>query len=139
MFAVPAGTVALPANPAAAHPVRLATELAADVTRWQTLLRFDPAARWSTLLERSEQHEAWLLSWLPGQGTTVHDHDGAAGAFTVVAGTLTDVSRGVRRELAVGQSRVFAPDAVHRVRNEGSVPAVSIHVYRPSRPATFLP
>ena len=30
----------------------------------------------------------WLLSWLPGQGTGLHDHGGSAGAFAVVRGTL---------------------------------------------------
>ena len=34
--------------------------------------------------------QVWLLSWLPDQGTPLHDHGTSAGAFAVVRGTLTE-------------------------------------------------
>ena len=34
--------------------------------------------------------QVWLLSWLPEQGTPLHDHGTSAGAFSVVPGTLTE-------------------------------------------------
>lgn len=138
MFAVPPNTIALPDAPAAAHPARIATMVARDRSRWAHLLRYDPTERFSALVESSEHFEIWLLSWLPGQSTDLHDHDGAAGAFTVVIGELTErvVKQGrpdVVHTVAVGQSRVFGAQYAHQVRNDGIDPAVTIHVYRPHR------
>jgi predicted metal-dependent enzyme (double-stranded beta helix superfamily) len=82
----------------------------------------------------------WLLSWLPGQGTDLHDHGAASGAFAVAAGTLTERVLAappgrppveVTRSLTTGRCRVFGPRYVHQVTNTGSVPAVSVHVYAP--------
>jgi predicted metal-dependent enzyme (double-stranded beta helix superfamily) len=138
MFAVPPNTVALPGVLSAAHPARVATLVAKDRSRWAPLLRYDPAERFSALIESTADFEIWLLSWLPGQSTDLHDHDGAAGAFTVVNGELTervhkDGQPDVVHTVAVGQSRVFGPRYAHQVRNDGIDPAVSIHVYRPHR------
>ncbi|GAA1240833.1 cysteine dioxygenase family protein [Prauserella halophila] len=149
MFAVPENTVALPETAARAvkHPVRVARDYALDRDRWNTLLRYDPDERFAALIDRTDGDEVWLLSWLPGQYTGVHDHGFATGAFTVVSGTLTEtVTRrtaggqggdfgGGRaatevHTLGQGQSRVFGPGYVHEVRNEGPDPAVSVHVYR---------
>jgi predicted metal-dependent enzyme (double-stranded beta helix superfamily) len=144
MFAVPPNTVALPARRAATHPVGIAREFAADRSRWSHRLRYQHDQRWSGLLEMTDDHEVWLLSWLPGQRTALHDHGGATGAFTVVFGALTERVVGtaegsstveVLHPLAAGQSRAFGPNYVHHVSNEGPDPAVSIHVYRPSRAA----
>jgi predicted metal-dependent enzyme (double-stranded beta helix superfamily) len=143
VFAVPANTVALSAVPVAVHPARIAASVARDRHRWAHLLRYDPAERYSALIESTGEVEIWLLSWLPGQHTDLHDHAGSAGAFTVVSGVLTE--RVIRRPnptarpvevqhpVVVGQTRVFGPSYVHQVRNAGADPAVSIHVYRPER------
>ncbi|GAA4860710.1 cysteine dioxygenase [Saccharopolyspora rosea] len=138
MFAVPENTVAAPADLSLAHPVRVARELAADRTSWAHLLRYDPQQRFSELLDRTDGQEVWLLSWLPGQHTDLHDHGGATGAFTVVSGTLTERviqhrNSEVLHTVVAGQSRVFGPNYVHQVHNDGPDPAVSIHVYRPGR------
>lgn len=143
MLAVPQNTVpphAPAPGRAIAHPVRIAHEFAAHRERWAHLLRYDPEQRWVGLLERTDEHEVWLLSWLPGQRTELHDHGGATGGFTVVSGVLTEraipLNRGgieTSRALVAGQSRVFGPSYVHQVRNDGEDPAVSIHVYRPAR------
>jgi predicted metal-dependent enzyme (double-stranded beta helix superfamily) len=142
MFAVPPNTVALSAAPAAAHPALVARRLAAAPDRWLPLLEFDPGERFVTLLEHLDGQEVWLMSWLPGQHTDLHNHGGATGAFTVVSGVLTErVARGAGTErpaetvhpVTAGQSRVFGPGYVHQVRNDGAEPAVSIHVYRPGR------
>lgn len=134
MFAVPDNTVAAPENPALRHPVRVALSYASDRDSWRHLLRYDPDERFATLVERTAEDEIWLLSWLPGQRTDLHDHGDTSGAFTVVSGRLTEVvaRRGALdvNELHVGQSRVFAPGYVHQVSNVGPDPAVSIHVYR---------
>ncbi|HEX7659138.1 MAG TPA: cysteine dioxygenase family protein [Pseudonocardiaceae bacterium] len=142
MFAVPENTIAEPADLTAAHPVRIATDYARNRGRWARLLRYDPDERFSVLIEANDQFEIWLLSWLPGQHTDLHDHGGATGAFTVVSGTLTestarqDGSGERSQQLVAGQSRAFGPNYIHQVRNLGVDPAVSIHVYRPFRVMT---
>jgi mannose-6-phosphate isomerase-like protein (cupin superfamily) len=142
MFAVPSNTVASSAAPRSTHPALIARALAEDTERWRHLLRFHTAGRFITLVERTPDQEIWLMSWLRGQGTDLHNHGGATGAFTVVAGTLTEWvarARGTEpptetvHDVPAGRSRVFGPGYVHRVTNTGPEPAVSIHVYRPAR------
>lgn len=139
MFAVPDNTIALAENPALQHPVRVAAAYAADRTLWGHQLRYDAQERYAVLLDRTEDDEIWLMSWLPGQQTGLHDHGDTSGAFTVVSGRLTEVvarpnavlrPRSEVHELAPGQSRVFGPGYAHQVRNLGVDPAVSLHVYR---------
>jgi predicted metal-dependent enzyme (double-stranded beta helix superfamily) len=139
MFAVPDNTVALPEKSAPRHPVRVALDYAADRDRWRHLLRYDPYERFSTLVHGDDVQEIWLLSWLPGQHTDLHDHAWSSGAFTVVSGVLTEsVARRApdgrtvseSHTLTAGRSRVFGPGYLHQVRNDGPDPAVSIHVYR---------
>lgn len=137
MFAVPPNTVALAATPSSAHPALIARDLAADADRWRRLLRYDPHERFTVLVERTDDQEIWLMSWLPGQSTDLHDHGDATGAFTVVVGSLSERvvrdSVEVLHPLIAGQSRVFGPGYVHQVGNPGPDPAVSIHVYRSAR------
>lgn len=133
MFAVPANTIASSATPATVHPALIAREYAAHRDRWAHLLRYDPDERFATLVDAAGGQEVWLMSWLPGQHTDVHDHGQATGAFLLVSGALTEHARGVTHALTAGQSRVFGPGYVHQVRNDGTDPAVSLHVYRAGR------
>jgi predicted metal-dependent enzyme (double-stranded beta helix superfamily) len=81
-----------------------------------------------------------LLTWLPSQGTELHDHGGSAGAFIVVAGELTEllprthangaVSLVARRRRSMSTT-AFGPQHVHDVVNRGRQPAVSVHAYSP--------
>lgn len=138
MHAVPALTVPAPAS-RAAGPIGLARAVAADPARWRPLAEFRPGQRWYSLLERTAAAEVWLLTWLPGQGTDLHDHGPASGAFAVAAGALTErVVSGrpggvveTSRDLVAGRTRAFGPHYVHEVRNTGAEPAVSVHVYAP--------
>jgi hypothetical protein len=123
------------------HLVNLARAYAADQDSWPFAPRFNPTARWYGRIGGDHQHEAWLLTWLPGQHTQLHNHGGSAGAFTVVSGGLTEQvavniePAGVSlREvgLATGALRGFGPHHVHRLVNNGLVPAVSVHVYSPA-------
>ncbi|MGH3907782.1 MAG: cysteine dioxygenase [Pseudonocardiaceae bacterium] len=132
---VPAADAVLPGGPAG-----LAMALAAHPERWRPLVDYRTDTRWYRLLERTGRHEVWLLSWLPGQGTALHDHGPASGAFAVAAGALTErvvaakksgAPVQVTRTLGAGRSRVFGPHYIHQVSNTGTVPAVSVHVYAP--------
>jgi quercetin dioxygenase-like cupin family protein len=117
----------------------LAEWYAAHPADWPVRPEFDPRRRWYARLSRpSTGHEAWLLTWLPGQSTDLHDHGGAAGAFTVIEGQLTEqvptrapAVRLVDRGYGVGATRGFGPHHVHRMVNTGALPAVTLHVYAP--------
>jgi hypothetical protein len=131
----------------------LAAALAAVARRWLDLVEYRPGSRWTHLLPSAEaaallgpsQHadldgaQIWLLSWLPEQGTPLHDHGTSAGAFAVVRGTLTERvaapgRRAVREstdELGPGRVRHFGPHYVHQVTNAAAGPAVSVHAYTP--------
>ena len=123
-----------------------ARRLAHQRQLWQSLVDFDPITRYYARLLAEHDHEAWLLTWLPGQGTPWHDHGGSAGSFVVLQGVLSEEVAGftgrgdsgdVRRVvgpgalLRPGDQRTFGTRHLHRVTNAGSDPAVSLHVYAP--------
>jgi mannose-6-phosphate isomerase-like protein (cupin superfamily) len=111
--------------------------LAASAGEWASLVRYSEGERWYQRLERGENHEVWLLSWLPGQRTGFHDHCGSSGAFTVVQGELQERTPAAGHPALAstsfrpGRARSFGPRHVHEVVNESAAPAVSIHAYSP--------
>lgn len=119
-----------------------ARRYATDPNSWPLAPRFDPVRRWYHRIAQQPDFEVWLLSWLPGQGTDLHDHGDSSGAFQVVSGTLTEftvrvaptggppVSSGSR--LTATQGRAFGTDHVHQIVNAGRRPAISVHVYGPA-------
>jgi quercetin dioxygenase-like cupin family protein len=131
----------------------LAAALASAAPRWLDLVEYRPDSRWTHLLAPEQAAAAldpdlhadlagaqvWLLSWLPEQGTPLHDHGTSAGAFTVVQGALTERVVAAGRsgvsestsELTAGRVRHFGPHYVHQVTNTQSEPVISVHVYTP--------
>ena len=119
----------------------VATRYASAAEHWPVAPRFNPVDRWYHRLAAAADHEVWLLTWLPGQGTDLHDHGGSAGAFHVFSGTLTEdtvvappggPARITGRELGEGAGRRFGTRHIHRITNRSSRPAISIHVYGPA-------
>ncbi|WP_432977953.1 cysteine dioxygenase [Dactylosporangium sp. CA-233914] len=114
----------------------LARAHAAAPVDWPFAPRFDPVRRWYGRLAVTDDHEIWLLTWLPGQGTDLHDHGGSAGAFTVVSGELVEQTvRGgalVSSAFGPGEGHRFGPHYVHRIVNAGARPAVTVHAYGPA-------
>lgn len=119
----------------------LARAYAAHPDDWPLAPRFDPTGRWYHRLASTPDTEVWLLTWLPGQHTDLHDHGGSTGAFVVVSGTLTERVPGtapdgrtrlVDSALPAGAGRGFGPRHVHQVINLGDRPAVSVHTYGPA-------
>jgi predicted metal-dependent enzyme (double-stranded beta helix superfamily) len=112
--------------------------LAARPGGWDELVRFEAGRRWYRRLELADDHEVWLLSWLPGQSTGFHDHGRAAGAFAVAQGRVRErtVAAGYRpavRNLTVarGSVRSFGPHYTHDVVNTFTMPAITVHAYSP--------
>ena len=96
---------------------------------------FDEDERWHRRIYRDRRVDIWLISWLPTQGTELHDHGGSSGSFTVLSGSLTEAVRsgpGVHDTVrAAGDAVGFGPRYIHDVRNLDSGPAVSVHAYSP--------
>jgi predicted metal-dependent enzyme (double-stranded beta helix superfamily) len=121
----------------------VATRLAGQRSLWEPLVAFDPVSRYYARLAAEPTFEAWLLTWVPGQGTDWHDHGGSAGAFVTLQGLLTEEHATVSpfavprivpgaRELTTGTLRAFGTKHIHRVTNHALEPAVSLHVYSPA-------
>ncbi|GAA2757448.1 cysteine dioxygenase [Actinopolymorpha rutila] len=79
--------------PSVASAAALVRRVAAEPRLWQDRLRFGHGdERWYARLDVDPDHEVWLIAWLPGQDTGLHDHGEALGAFTVVRGALTETT-----------------------------------------------
>lgn len=133
-----------PLAPTAGRPLELAElidlvrAVAAHPEVWRPRLRLPTAGsdRWWTRLHEGADVDVWLLSWLPGQATELHDHVGSAAAFTVVQGRLDEVRLGAdQRQLSTPRrpdtTAWVAPGVPHDVVAAGPGPAVSIHAYSP--------
>ena len=146
-------TRSLPTSPNPASPLPPRWSADSSPNRRPGRISFataDRDERWFERLDVDSAYEVWLISWLPGQGTGLHDHGEALGAFAVAEGTLTEtavragplqssdlrlrsgsVVQTVRRKYGAGQVRGFGHDHVHEVANLDDAPAVSLHAYAP--------
>lgn len=121
---------------------RLAQDLSRRTDLWRSRVRFARDTRYAVRVAASDDYEAWLLTWLPGQSTGLHDHGGSAGAFVVLEGVVREAvavatpsgspPRLVSRTLGPGRVRAFGEGYLHDVMNTGHRPAVSLHVYAPA-------
>ena len=116
---------------------QLVREIVAAEQSWRSIVRFSAKRRWYRRLVLADDHEIWLLSWLPGQHTGFHDHGEARGAFAVALGELRETlaqpgSNRVRnRSASAGSVTSFGARHLHDVSNAATVPAVSVHAYSP--------
>jgi hypothetical protein len=119
-----------------ANHLALARGWAHDPGMWPHARRSNPGRRWYHRLHSAPDHEVWLLTWLPGQGTDLHGRGPSAGAFIVVSGELVEQSfedgQLHSRRLAAGNGREFSREHIHCIGNSGDGPAVSVHVYGPA-------
>ncbi len=111
--------------------------LPADLVR---RARFDRDGYCRVTLHRSDAFEVIVVGWLPGQETPVHGHGESVGVVRVLAGVLSEQRFRPHPEGALqvttgmatpGDVLLETRGVVHRVRNPGSEPAVSLHVYAP--------
>ena len=103
---------------------------------WHGLADPTEDGRSAVRVVQTDCYEAWVLGWLPGQSVELHDHGDSAAAFTVVEGSLVEISavRGQleRHVLESGATREVPRGRRHDVLNLGTGPATSIHVYSPA-------
>jgi YD repeat-containing protein len=95
--------------------------------------------RWFTRLHSDDELDVWLISWVPGHGTELHDHSGSLGALTLISGALHEFrwdGQGLRRRrLDAGDQAAFPLGWVHDVTwapgEHATAPALSVHAYSP--------
>jgi Cysteine dioxygenase type I len=110
--------------------------------------------RWFTRVFGDDELDIWLISWVPGHATELHDHGGSLGALTVLSGSLSEFrwdGKGLRRRrLEAGDQAgfplgwvhdvVWAPRTAPTLQVAGSVttiskpvqqPTLSVHAYSP--------
>ena len=114
----------------------VARALVAQPDLWEPLVHADAHHRRYELVYEDDRMDAWVLSWMPGQGTGFHDH--------YISGVGLGVARGGVREdqmvyggeprirhLRAGDTRRGGPGYIHRVNHDEGEPAVTVHVYSP--------
>jgi predicted metal-dependent enzyme (double-stranded beta helix superfamily) len=116
--------------------INLLRGIAADPQLWMPAVRFDQDSRYWVRLPAPHDVDLWLLTWVPEQGTDLHDHGEAAAGLTVLSGVLTEVQvapdgRRTATRLGSGATRWVAPGVIHDVTNTSDAPAVSLHAYSP--------
>ena len=99
-------------------------------------VEFDADERWHQRIYRDPRIDIWLISWLPTQCTELHDHGGSSGAFTVLAGELSEAvpsPAGVRDTVArrPGRASASARTTSTTCATSAAEPAVSVHAYSP--------
>jgi predicted metal-dependent enzyme (double-stranded beta helix superfamily) len=115
----------------------LVAQLAAEPEVWMPRLQLpEPRQRWWARLRGGPAVDVWLLSWLPGHATDLHDHGPSAAAFAVVRGELNEVriapgGRHVSVPRRAGSTTALGVGVIHDVQGAGNQAAVSIHAYSP--------
>ena len=75
--------------------------------------------RWFARLHGDDEVDVWLISWVPGHRTELHDHGGSLGALTLLSGSLDefrwDGERLRCRRLQAGDQAAFPLGWVHDV------------------------
>ncbi|ORW56578.1 cysteine dioxygenase [Mycobacterium riyadhense] len=104
---------------------------------------FSETERWFTRIYGDDELDIWLISWVPGHATELHDHGGSLGALTVLSGSLNefrwDGRRLRRRRLDAGDQAGFPLGWVHdvvwaprpAVLAGPAEPTLSVHAYSP--------
>jgi hypothetical protein len=114
----------------------VAERIAARPDIWEPLAHADAVQRRYELVYEDEWIDAWVLSWMPGQGTGFHDHYISGVGLAVAAGGVREDLMAYGREdvalhLRPGDTRQGGPGYIHRVTYEEGEPAVTVHVYSP--------
>ncbi len=115
---------------------RLAADIAGRPEIWEPLVRVDPDQRRYEMIYEDDDVDAWVLSWMPGQGTGFHDHYiSGVGLCCALGGVREDLlvygGPDLELHLRPGDTRQGGPGYIHRLRHELGEPAVTIHVYSP--------
>lgn len=101
---------------------------------WIKHINFDALNYKRNLIMQTDFYEMYLLCWLPGQRTKMHDHPGNGCMFKILHGELNeriydhnfDMVRSYTHELG---STVGMLDRIHCMENKSTEYAASLHIY----------
>ncbi len=68
----------------------VAREIAGGRSMWEPLVHSDPEHRRYELVYEDDRMDAWILSWMPGQGTGFHDHYISGVGLCVASGCVRE-------------------------------------------------
>jgi hypothetical protein len=104
--------------------------------------------RWFVRLHGDGEIDVWLISWVPGHATELHDHGGSLGALTLLSGSLDefrwDGAQLRRRRLDFGDQAGFPLGWVHDVvwaptsAAPSATPGLTLSVHAYSPPLTAM-
>jgi predicted metal-dependent enzyme (double-stranded beta helix superfamily) len=114
----------------------VAGAIAARAELWKPLVHTDANHRRYELVYEDDRMDAWVLSWMPGQGTGFHDHYISGVGLCVASGCVREDlmvygAEHQSRQLRAGETRRGGPGYIHRVSHDEGTPAVTVHVYSP--------
>ena len=90
------------------------------------------------LVFRNEDYELFVVSWMPGKGSTIHDHSKNIYLFKILRGEL--IEERYSNEIKLENSTLFNgndigyienEEGLHRMLNKTDEIVVSLHLYSP--------
>jgi len=112
----------------------VARRVAGNLGGWRDRAGTGTTLRSGVRLASTRDFEVWLLCWPAGSRVAPHDHGESAGAFTVLAGRLTELrwEDGLPVQTSLEPGRVVQVERgqVHDVVADDGL-AYSVHVYSP--------
>lgn len=90
------------------------------------------------LVFRNEDYELFVVSWMPGKGSTIHDHSKNGCLFKILRGEL--IEERYSNEIKLENSTLFNgnnigyienEEGLHRMLNKTDEIVVSLHLYSP--------
>jgi predicted metal-dependent enzyme (double-stranded beta helix superfamily) len=114
----------------------LAQRIAAEPSLWRPLVRHELSGRGHEQLYLDAYVGVWVISWMPGHDTGLHDHEWSNGGVAVAEGTILEERArwGMpphRVEAKAGDTFCLTDTEIHRMANISDAPAVTIHAYSP--------
>jgi hypothetical protein len=104
--------------------------------KYDNFIKFNTESYQRTLIYQNQVVDAYLLTWLPGQGTRFHRHPIRGCIYRVLQGQLREdrIIEGVIHSSVLKKGECAYIDdtvGIHKVINSGEVPAISLHFYAP--------
>ena len=101
---------------------------------WMRYMQFDRKTYKRNLIMKTDYYEMYLLCWLPGQRTPMHDHPGNGCMFKILHGKINERLYDsnfemIRENVHQAGSVIAIKDDVHVMENKTNNYIASLHIY----------
>ena len=101
---------------------------------WMRYMQFDRKTYKRNLIMKTNFYEMYLLCWLPGQRTPMHDHPGNGCMFKIIHGTINERLYDsnfemIQENVHESGSVIAIKDDVHVMENKTNNYIASLHIY----------